>query len=79
MCIAELATISVERLAVQRLGVGVLTLILEQVREVADGVERLWMRIAELATTTFERFAVQHLRVVVLALLIEIRARSRGC
>ena len=68
--IAELATIPVERLAVQRLRVVVLALILEQDREVADGVERTRMRIAELATTTVECLAIQRLRVGVLAILI---------
>ena len=69
MRIAELATIPIERLAVQRLGLVVLALIREQDREVVDGGERAWMRIAELSTMTVERLAVQRLGVGVLALI----------
>ena len=38
MRLAQLATTTVERLAVQRLGVGVLALIIEQDREIVDRV-----------------------------------------
>ena len=58
-------------IAVERLGVDVLTLLPEQDREVVDRPERARMRIAELATTTVERLAVHRLGVSILALIYE--------